>query len=152
MTFKGKNKWKKKICQKLYFPRQFYTLYEKIFQIWDHYFPLLFPMDSKNLKFLNIWLWEIGAKVPLNRVRNTDTKKSCSVRQNSPKNKLYLCGDFTPFISKSFQMWDDFLPLLYPQGFRISKSFGLPILGSGGKKTLNGTSKLNRETDRQIDL
>ena len=32
-------------------------------------------MDSENLKNLDIGLWELGAKRPLNEVRNTDTKK-----------------------------------------------------------------------------
>ena len=33
---------------------------------------------------------------------STDTKKILLVRQNSPKNKLFVRGDFTPFINKSF--------------------------------------------------
>ena len=45
------------------------------FQIWDHFFPLLFTKDSKNLKSLDIRLKDVGAERPLNRVRNTDTKK-----------------------------------------------------------------------------
>ena len=44
------------------------------------------------------------------------------------------------------------LSITFPQGFRISKNIGHPILGSGGKKTpLNGTSKVNRHTDRHTD-
>ena len=38
---------------------------------------------------------EVGAKRPLNGVRNTD-------------NYFFLRGDFPPFISKSFQIWDHF--------------------------------------------
>ena len=34
--------------------------------IWDHFFPLLFPKDSKSLKILDIRLREVGAKRPLN--------------------------------------------------------------------------------------
>ena len=47
----------------------------KSFQIWDHFFPLLFPEDSENLKSLGIGLREVGAKRPLNRVRKTNTNK-----------------------------------------------------------------------------
>jgi hypothetical protein len=32
----------------------------------DHFFPLLFPNDSESLKILDIRLWEVGAKRPLN--------------------------------------------------------------------------------------
>ena len=35
-------------------------------QIWGHFFPLLFPKDSKNLKNLDIWLQEVGSKRHLN--------------------------------------------------------------------------------------
>ena len=56
----------------------------KSFQIWDHFFPLLFTKDSENLKSLDIGLWKVGVKRPVNRVRNTVTKISCSVRQNLP--------------------------------------------------------------------
>ena len=31
-------------------------------QMWDHFFPLLFPKDSKNQKFLDIRLQEVGQK------------------------------------------------------------------------------------------
>ena len=47
----------------------------KTFQIWDHFFQLLFPKNSKNLKSLDIGIWEVGAKKQLNKVRNTDMKK-----------------------------------------------------------------------------
>ena len=38
----------------------------KNFHIWDHFFPLLFPKDSESLKILDIQLWEVGEKRPLN--------------------------------------------------------------------------------------
>ena len=41
----------------------------KSFQIRDHFFPLLFPTDSENLKSFDIGLQEVGAKRPLNGVR-----------------------------------------------------------------------------------
>ena len=61
-----------------------------------------------------------------------------------------MCGDFTPFISKSFQMWDHFFLLFSPQGFWIFNIFGHPILGSGCKKTLIRYLK-SEQTDRQTD-
>ena len=44
----------------------------KIVQIWDYFFPLLFPKQSEYLKRLDIGLWELGAKKPLNGVRKCD--------------------------------------------------------------------------------
>ena len=38
----------------------------KIFYIWDHFYPLLFPKDSVSLKILDIRLCEVGAKRRLN--------------------------------------------------------------------------------------
>ena len=32
----------------------------------DHFFPLVFPKNSESLKILDIRLWEVGAKRPLN--------------------------------------------------------------------------------------
>ena len=58
-TFK-RNEQMKKICKKLFLPWQFYTLYEQKFQIWNHFFPSLFPKDSKNLK--KIAHWTLGSE------------------------------------------------------------------------------------------
>ena len=64
--------------------------------IGDHFFSLLFPKDSKNLKSLDIGLWEVGAK-------NVSTEWT------------HCRGDFTPFMSKSFQIQDPFFSLLSPK-------------------------------------
>ena len=77
----GKNMFKrseqvKKICKKNFCCHGNFTPFmSKNFQIWDHFFPLLFPKGSKNLKSLDIQLWEVGAKRPLNGVRNNNIKK-----------------------------------------------------------------------------
>ena len=34
------------------------------------------------------------------------------IRQIRWKNNFFLCSDFTPFMSKSFQIWNHFLPIL----------------------------------------
>ena len=62
----------KKISKKN-FQRGYFTPFtRKSFQIGDHFFSLLFPKDSKNLKSLDIGLWEVGAKRLLNGVRKCD--------------------------------------------------------------------------------
>ena len=102
---------------------------------------------------MDIGLWEVGAKRQLNRVRNTDTKKSCSVRRNSPQNNLVLRGDFTPVIS--FPIWDHFFPFLFPKGFKISKIFGHPTLENRGKKTFKRyfkSEQTHRLTNRHTHI
>ena len=42
------------------------------------------------------------------------------------------------------------MPLLFPQGFRISKNIGQPTLGSGCKKTFKRYLK-TKHTDKQTD-
>ena len=49
-----------------FLPQWFYTIFEENFQIWDHFFPLLFPTDSESLKNLDIQLRQVGAKRRLN--------------------------------------------------------------------------------------
>ena len=46
----------------------------KIFHIWDHFFPLLFPKDSESLKILDIRLREVGAKWCLNGTSKVSTR------------------------------------------------------------------------------
>ena len=63
----GVNKWQKFL--KNFFRRGNFTpFFNKKVQIWDLFFPLLFPKDSKYLKTLDIGLWVVGAKRPLNTV------------------------------------------------------------------------------------
>ena len=93
---------KKKICKKLILPRQSYTLYDQKFSNLRPPLLLFFPKKSKNLKSLQIGLWEVGVKKRKKEWETLIPKQSCSVRQNSPKNKLFLRGNFTPFSRKSF--------------------------------------------------
>ena len=74
----------------------------------------------------------------------------CFVRQNQHKKKKFV----RRFQTTSKQKCSNVRLLLYitfPQGFRISKNIGHPTSGNGGKKPLNGTSKVNRHTDKQTD-
>ena len=64
-----------------------------IVQMWDHFFPLLFPKDSESLKILDIRLWEVGAKRPLNGTSKvntrTDTRTDISTyRKHRPRGPM----------------------------------------------------------------
>ena len=96
----------------------------KSIQIWDLFFPLVFPNNSENITSLNIGLREVGAKIRLNGVN----KENKSVKKKVAAAILTIfeqkCSNLRPLLSKTF-----------PQGFLISKKFGHLISRSGGKKT-----------------
>ena len=56
--FKRSKKMKKKSVKNFFCRGNFTPFMSKSFKIWDHFFPLLLPKDSKNLKSLDIGLWE----------------------------------------------------------------------------------------------
>ena len=64
----GVNKWQKSVKKNFFCRGNFTPFLSKKVQIWDHFFPLLFPKDFEYLKFLDIGLQEVGAKRPLNWV------------------------------------------------------------------------------------
>ena len=63
--------------------------------------------------------------------------------------KLQDCLIF--FFKLKFSNLRPLLSINFPQGFRISKNIGHPTSGSGAKRRLNGTSKVNRRTNRRTD-
>ena len=52
----------------------FRPLLNKNVQIWDHFFPLLFPKDSESLNILDIRLQKVGAKRRLNGTSKVNTR------------------------------------------------------------------------------
>ena len=109
---------KAKFSEKLnFFVHGNFTLFiSKSFQILSHFFALLFPKDSKNLKFLNCGLWEVGTKRRLNGVNKWRGKKSVK--------NFFCCGNFTPIMSNFFSNLWTLLYITFPQGFWKSKNFG----------------------------
>ena len=103
----------------------------EIFQIWDHFLPLVFPKDSENLKSLDIGLQEVEAKRHINGMNKL---------KKSVKNFFCHC-DFLPFLSKSFHLWDHFFLLLFPRGVKKSKKFGHWTSRNAGKKTVKRSEK-----------
>ena len=90
----------------------------KSFQIWNHFFSLLFLDDSENLKCLDIGLCKVGAKRPLNSVRKCDGqiykhtywhfnlyKESAQRADSLKKLKLKLQQNSTQSVSK-LRLWE----------------------------------------------
>ena len=68
-----------------------------------------------------------------------------------PKNKLFLRANCKPFTSKSIQIWDHFLSLLFPKDSESLKTLEIRLWEVGAKRRLNFTLKVNKQTDRQTD-
>ena len=95
-------------------------------QIWDHFFPLVFPKDLEILKCLYIWHREVGAKRYFNEMKT----------RGKIQKKLFPPQQFETIFEQKCSYLRPLLSITFPQGFWIFKIFGHPILGSGGKKTL----------------
>ena len=60
--------------------------------------------------------------------------------------------NFTPFIIKSFQMWDHFFPLLFSKDSKSLKILDMRLREVGAKSRLNGTSKVNTQTNTHTNI
>ena len=101
----------------------------KSLKIWDPFFPILFPNDFESLKCLNIGLWKGGAKRRLNGVNKW---------KKSVKN-IFAAAILDHIWVKMFNRETTF-SITFPQGFRISKKYGLQEVGE--KRPLNGAEKV----------
>ena len=73
-------------------------------------------------------------------------------KAKSPKKRRKtLRGDFRPLFKKNVKMLDHFFPLLFPKDFESLKILDIRLWEVGAKRPLNGTSKVNRQTDTQTD-
>ena len=57
-------------------------------------------------------------------------------------------GDFTPFISKIFQMWDHFFPLLFPNYLEYLKIWDIHLLEVGAKRWYLKSEQTHKQTNR----
>ena len=90
---------------------------------------------------------EVGQKKTVNKVRNTDTKKNCSVRPNLPKKQSFLRHNLNHLfvkVSKSETTSFHYFS-------QISKNVDIQLRKVGEKIQLHVTSKVNRHTDRHTD-
>ena len=100
-----KNKIKNKRKKNFFCRGDFTPFMGKSFQIWEHFIPLLIPEDSENQKHLNI---DFGKWYKTGKLRQKHQyQKILLSSQNFPQKKLFLCGNFTPFI-RIFLIWDHF--------------------------------------------
>ena len=118
---------KKKICKNFFRCGKFTFYMSKSFQIWDHLFSLsTFPQGFQNLKKLSHWSWGSGDKIPLQGVRNANTKKILLIKAKFAKN-IFFCAAI-------LQIWDHFFPLLFPKDFISLKNLGIRLQEIGAKR------------------
>ena len=137
--------------------RNFTSFRSKIFRIWDHLFTLLFPQGFQISNKFGHWTsgskgknWVRKCDVQTDKQTNKHTETFRLMESLGPegrcfknpahrrqriycrKNNFFLPGDLTPFMRISFQIWDLFLPLLFPKDKK--KMFYNKTLGRGFKK------------------
>ena len=62
-----------------------------------------------------------------------------------------MLGDCRPLPNKNVQIWDQFFPLIFPRDSESPKILDIRLWEVGAKRRLNGTSKLNTQTDVRTD-
>ena len=60
-------------------------------------------------------------------------------------------SDFRPLPNKKIQIWDSFFPLLFLKDSESLKIVDIRLQEVGAKIPVNGTSKVNTQTDRQTN-
>ena len=109
-------------------PRRFNTICE---QKYSNLRPLLFitfPQGFWKSKQFRHWTSTSGGKKTVKRL----LKKSV----------FFLCGDFTPFLSKKVQIWNHFFPVLFHKDSKYLKSLYIRLWEVGAKKRLNEVNKV----------
>ena len=104
-TFKqGKKIREKNNRKKLFLLRRFHTCYEQKVSNLRPLCSMTFPQGFKNRKSLDIRIWEVGAKRPLTRVRNTFTKKILLIKAKFAQKQTFLCAAILhPLLFKVFK-------------------------------------------------
>ena len=125
-----------------YLRSDFRPLPNKNVQMLDHFFSLFFPKDSESLKLLDIRLREVGAKRPVNGTsklkKSEKKKKNCAAILDNFQTKMFISE------TTSFHYFSPRIP-------NLKKILDIRLREVGAKRPLNGTSKVNRHTDRRTD-
>ena len=86
-----------------------------------------------------------------NRLMSLYNRLTETGRQNQQKKNFFLRGNFRQFSNKNVYIWDHFFPLLFPKDSESLNILDIRHQEVGAKRPLNGTSKVNTQTDRQTD-
>ena len=140
MFLKQSEKAKKDIKKKLFLPRGFYTLYDQKLSNLRPLLSISFPKDCSNLKSLDIELREVGAKRPLNGLRNTNSRKILPTKQT------FFCAAILQPLLVFFLSETTSFHYFFPKDSEYLKILDIRLREEGAKRRFNGTSKVNRQT------
>ena len=118
----------------------FTTFMCKTFQIWDHFFPFLFPKDSEILKSLDIGLWEGRAKRRFNKVNQWKKNQWIFFLPRRLYNlylKKFVFLNLRPLFSITFPQW-----------FWKSKNLDIGLQEVGAKRRLKEVRKCDKHTNK----
>ena len=101
-------------------------LWAKVFKS-ETTFAITFPQGFRKSKKFGHWTLRSGGKKTF--------KRSKKIKKNYLKN-FFCRNNFTPFMSKSFQIWDHFLPLLFPKDSNKLKILHIGLWDVGAKNPL----------------
>ena len=73
-------------------------------------------------------------------------------KSEEKKKLFFLRGDFRSVPNKNVQMLDHFFPLFFPKDSESLKLLDIRLREVGANRPSNGTSKVNRQTDKQTDI
>ena len=68
-------------------------------------------------------------------------------KAKSAKKQTFLHCNFRPLPNENVPIWDNFFPLLFPKDSESLKILDIQLREVGAKRRINGTSKVNRQTD-----
>ena len=122
---------------KYFFLRINYTPFmSQSFQIWDHFFSLLFPQGlQKSEKFWH-WTSKSGGKKTFKRSKQTE--KKCK--------NLFTPWRFNTLYEQKFSNLRPLLSILSPKDFEYLKSLDIGLREVGEKRPLNGVRKCDGQT------
>ena len=139
-------KWEKK---KLFFAQQFSTIFK---QKYLYLRPLLsntFPQGFRISK--NIW-YPTSGNGGKKTVKKDRKPKKIEKKWKKWRKKTFFCDAIFNNLKKNVHIWDHFFPLLFPKDFESLKILDIRLWEVGAKIPLNGTSKVNKQTDTQTDV
>ena len=92
-----------------------------------------------------------GKKIVKQSEKHRYQKNHAQEGKSCPKTNFSLCGDFTPLISKSFKSETTSFHYISPKDSESLKILDILLWEVGEQRRFNGTSKVNRQTDRLTD-
>ena len=138
----------KNLFKKNFFCRgDFKPFLSKNVQIWDQFFTLFFPKDSKKLNSFDIGAQEMGAKRALNQVRNTYTKTILLSKEKIAKKLFFVAAVLHPLLVKIFKSETTYF---HSKDSKFNFFLDIWFWEMRTKRRLNGTSK-SEHTHTHID-